>query len=260
MIMKPNLVRQAYDNGTPSFGIYVSTPCPQLVEMLGAAGFDFVRIDMEGGLLNIETVVDMIRAAHAVGITPFVRVQGPDEWQIRAVLKAGALGIIIPKVSGPDDVKAAVRAAKPAPVGDRPTGPTLPTGGYGKADPEAFRQWEERNILLSAQIETKSGVESIDEIVQIPGLDMVQSGRGDLAREYGVGDQYHPVVLEAERRVIDAGLRAGLMTSVQYYPLRDPSHVDRMRDYIERGVLCISCGSDTDLVRPFRNTLAMLKR
>lgn len=259
MILRTNKVKAAYRTGKPCFGLYVSTPSTRMVEMMAGAGFDFVRIDMEGGLLNIETVTEMIRTAHACDITPFVRVQGPDEWQIQAVLKAGALGIIIPKVTGPADILEAVRAAKLAPHGERHAGPGLPTGGFGKVSAAEYDAWVREEIILSAQIETKSGVDSIDEIVQIPGLDMVQSGRGDLSYSYGVDGQYHEVVLAAESRVIEAGMKAGKMTSVQYYPVPNPSHIERIQKFIQRGVLCISCGSDTDLVAPFRSMLAQVK-
>ncbi len=236
------------------------TPSTRMIELLGFAGLDFVRIDMEGGNLSIETVDNMIRTAHAVGITPFVRVAGVNEWQIQAVLKAGALGIIIPKTSGVEDVKAAVKAAKTLPIGERHASPGGPTGGYGLADPKEYQEWLDKNIILSAQIETKSGVDSIDEIVKIPGLDMVQSGRGDLSYHYGVpGQQYHPLVLEAETKVINAGLKAGKMTSVQYYPLRDPAHIDVVKGFIKKGVCCLSLGSDADIVMTFRNMLAALK-
>lgn len=260
MLLRTNKVREAYRTGRPCFGLYVMTPSTRMIEMLGGAGFDFVRIDMEGGLLNIETVTAMIHTAHAVGVTPFVRVQGPDEWQIQAVLKAGALGIIIPKVSGVEDVKAAVRAAKAPPLGERHAGTGGPTGGYGAVSQEEYLNWAAENIILSAQIETRSGVESIDEIVKIEGLDMVQSGRGDLSYAYEVpGQQYHPDVLAAESRVIEAGLKAGKLTSVQYYPLRDPQHVERVQRFIAKGVLCISCGADQDIVVPYRAMLAKLK-
>ena len=259
MIMRENRVRLAYKEGRPAFGLYVMTAAPRMIELMGFAGMDFVRIDMEGGHLNIETVEDMIRTAHAVGVTPFVRVQGPHEWQIKAVLKMGALGVIIPKVSGVDDVQAAVRAAKQPPAGERYITPAGPTGGYGLVDPETYRAWADEHVVLSAQIETRSGVEQIEEIARIPGLDMVQSGRGDLSYHYGVpGKQYHPLVLEAERRVIDAGLAAGKMTSVQYYPLRDPEDIHRIHSFIDLGVLCLSLGSDADIVPVHRRLLSEL--
>jgi 4-hydroxy-2-oxoheptanedioate aldolase len=255
-----NRVRRAFDEKRPSFGLYLMTPSPRLIELFAGSGMDFIRIDMEGGAMDIQTVQNLIHAAHACEITPFVRVQGPDEWQIQTVLKLGALGIIIPKVSGVDDVKRAIRAAKPAPYGERHMSTATPTGGYGRASADEYAVWAERNIILSAQIETRTGVEAIDEIVALPGLDMVQSGRGDLSHHFGKpGDQYSPEVLAAERRVIEAGLASGKMTSVQYYPMRDRSHEQRVREFIAMGVYCLSLGADADIVVPYRTMLDSLK-
>lgn len=237
------------------------TPATRTIELLAASGLDFVRIDMEGGFLNLETVNDMIRSCHAYGVTPFVRVQGPDEWQIRSVLKMGALGIVIPRVSNAAEVERAVQAAKPPPIGERHLSSLSPTGGFGKLSEAEHLAWAADNIVLSAQIETRSGVEAVADIVNVPGLDMVQSGRGDLSYAYGVGgDQYHERVLHAEKVVIDAGRAAGLITSVQYYPLRHREHVQRVREWADYGVSCLCLGSDADIVNPYRNLLTELKR
>src|SRR5262245_8434284 len=99
--MLVNKVRQAMKEGRPSFGIYVMTPSTRLVEMLGFAGLDFLRFDMAESPMEMETTADLIRTAHAVGVTPFVRVPPNSEWHIEVALGAGALGIIVPRCSGP---------------------------------------------------------------------------------------------------------------------------------------------------------------
>lgn len=260
MYLAKNRVRQAFEEKRPSFGIYLSTPAPRLIEMFAGAGMDFIRIDLEGGAIDLQATQSLIHAAHAVGITPFVRVQGPNEWQIQAVLKMGALGIIIPRVASVEHVKTAIAATKYAPHGERHLSTSSSTGGFDRAGKEEYLQWASENIILSAQIETRSGVEAIDEIVKLPGLDMVQSGRGDLSYHYGaVGDQYNPEVMAAERRVIEAGLKAGKMTSVQYYPLRLEDHYRRVQDWIAQGVYCLSLGADVDITVPYREMITRLK-
>ncbi len=258
--MHQNKVRKAYDERTPCFGIYVKTPSPKTIEFLGAAGMDFVRIDMEHPMMNIQTVHSMIHTALAVGVTPFVRASSAQDKNIDAVLDMGALGIIIPRVTSKQDVQAAVDIVKPAPYGKRKVNPSGFSGGYGKADWEEHMAWAERNIILSVQVETKSGVDAIDEIASVPGLDMVQSGRGDLSYQYGVpGQQHHPLVVEAENKVVEAGLRAQKMVSVQYYPLRDESHVDSVLQFAKRGVYCLSIGGDRDMVVVYRQLLKRLR-
>jgi 4-hydroxy-2-oxoheptanedioate aldolase len=175
------------------------------------------------------------------------------------MLKMGALGIIVPRVTCRADAEAAVQATKAPPLGGRRASTAGFTGGYGAMNNQEHLEWANENIILSVQVETRSGVEAIEEIVSVPGLDMVQSGRGDLSYQYGVpGQQYHPLVLEAEKKVIEAGLKAGKMASVQYYPLRDPAQVDTVRDWIRQGVQCLSLGGDGDIVYVFRRMLAEL--
>lgn len=261
--MRTNRVLQAYKEGRPSFGIYVMIPSPALVELLGFSGLDFIRIDLHDSSIDIQTLREMILIAHASGITPFVRIPGWDakgEWYCRTVLNMGAMGIIVPRVTGPEVVEAAVRATKAPPKGNATFAPSGFLNGYGQVGSQEFNDWARENIILSVQVETKRGVEAIDEIVSVAGLDMVQSGRGDLSREYGVpGQQYHPVVLEAQDTVIQAGIKAGKMVSVQYYPLREPAQIDTIRDWVQKGVHCLSLGVDKDIINIFRRTLEALK-
>jgi 4-hydroxy-2-oxoheptanedioate aldolase len=117
----------------------------------------------------------MIRAAHAVGISPFVRIPPGEERLIELVLHMGALGIQISRVASRADVEAAVRATKVPPIGDRHASTSLFTAGMGQMSNQEHLDWASENIMLSVQVETRKGIEAIDEIVGA-GLDMVQSG------------------------------------------------------------------------------------
>jgi 4-hydroxy-2-oxoheptanedioate aldolase len=256
-----NRVVEAAKEGRPSFGVYVFSGSPKMIEFLGFAGLDYVRIDMESTFTNPETINAMIHTAHAVGMTPLVRVpEGPDgavdESLIHRVLGMGALGIVLPRARNREQVEAAVRAVKGKPHGNRKLGTGGFSGGYGREDAAEYAAWANENVILSVQVETKEGVENIDQIAAIPGLDMVQSGRGDLSYEYGVpGQQYHPVVLEAEGKMIDAGLKAWKLVSVQYYPLRDMTHIPTIKGLIARGVHSLNLGIDVDIVEVYRQLL-----
>lgn len=259
--MRVNRIVQAAKEGRPSYGIYIYAASPYMVETLGFAGLDYVRIDLEGSNKNIETVHHMIHTAHAVGITPLVRVPAPegndiDSGLIHRLVGMGAMGFIIPKGNSREYVEAAVRAVKGPPLGDRHVSASGFLGGWGKDSFQEHLEWSNENILVSVQVETKSGVEAIDEILSVPGLDMVQSGRGDLSWEYGMpGKQYDPVVMEAEKKVVDAGLKAGKLVGIQYYPLRDPSHIQNLREYIRQGVQVINIGTDSDIAEVYRRVL-----
>ncbi len=254
-----NRVRKAFREGRPSFGTYVKTPSPMMIEMLGYAGLDFVRIDLNAGHFDTETVENMIRTAHNVGVTPFVRVAQNDPQHIQAVLDMGALGIIVPEVKGRVDVETAIRAVKLPPHGERHT-PSGSRTGYGLTGARAYAEWAEHNIMLSVQVETRSAVGEVDAIVNLPGLDMVQCGRGTLSYEYDVpGEQYHPSVMEVEKLIVEKALGAGKLVGLQYYPLRDEAQVSSIKSWVARGVHCMSLGMDTDIVFVFRRLLEQLK-
>lgn len=256
MMLPANRVREAHRDGRPSFGVYARVPSPTMIQLLAFAGLDYVRIDMSGGELGIETVREMIRAAHASGITPFVRVPRIDPELIGIVLGLGALGIVVPEVQGQDDVARAVRAAKLPPLGERRIG-TTGVDGFGQIDPNTYAAWAADNIMLAVQVETRAAVEDVDAIVATPGLDMVLGGRGTLARHYGTrGDRNHPTILEIETRIMEAARRAGKLTSVTYFPLRDRSQAANVREWVSRGINCLCLGSDSqDVVHMYRNAL-----
>jgi 2-keto-3-deoxy-L-rhamnonate aldolase RhmA len=253
-----NRMREAARRGRPSFGTYVKTPSPAMIEFLGYGGLDFVRIDLNAGHFDTETVENMIRTANAVGVTPVVRVERNDPLHIQAVLDMGALGVIVPEVTGRADVEAAIRAVKLPPYGER----HVPGGArtnYGLVDAKAYAAWASENITLSVQVETRAAVAEVDAIVDLPGLDMVQCGRGTLSHEYGLpGQQYHPTVMDIEKMIVDKALAAGKLVGLQYYPFRDPGHIDAVKAWIKRGVQCLSLGVDNDIVFVYRRLLEQL--
>jgi len=255
-----NRMREAVREGRPSLGTYVRTPSPMMIEMLGYAGLDFVRIDLNAGHFDTETVENMIRTAHAVGITPVVRVERNDPLSLQAALDMGALGIIVPEVQGRADVEAAIQAVKLPPLGERHSGGGARTR-YGLVSAADYAAWAAEHITLSVQVETRPAVAEVDAIVTLPGLDMVQCGRGTLSYEYDVpGEQYHPTVMEIEKTIVDKALAAGKLVGLQYYPLRDPGQVAAVRAWIKRGVQCMCLGTDTDIVFTYRQLVSDLTR
>jgi 2-keto-3-deoxy-L-rhamnonate aldolase RhmA len=255
-VLRPNRVRVAYQEGRPSFGVYARIPSTATIELLAHAGLDFVRIDLLENHIGPETLRTLIQAADAAGITPFVRVPAVDPQAIRVALDLGASGIIVPEVETAADVMTAVHAAKLPPHGHRRVGLTG-LGGYGRVTAAEYAAWSAEHVLLGVQMETRSALEDIDAILAVPGVDMVLGGRGTLASQLGVpGQRDHPMVLEAEARLMDRAREAGKIISVTYLPVRDPEQVDPVRDWVARGIHSIALGIDTDFVYVYRRLLA----
>ena len=130
--MRENRVKRVMREGGLALGTYVTFADPQIVEIIGLAGYDAAFIDMEHTDFDLRLVGEMIRAADLAGVTSIVRVPDNDEKLILRILDAGAEGIIVPHVDGLEGAKRAVDAVRYAPwatgaapeaPGPRATGP-----------------------------------------------------------------------------------------------------------------------------------------
>jgi len=259
-MLHANRVRLAYVEGRPSFGVYARIPTPATIGLLGAAGLDFVRIDMVENHFGPDTLTAMIQAAHASGITPFVRVPRLDRDLIRAALDMGALGVVVPEIESAEDLDVAVRASKLPPLGERRIGLSGVDGHGGIAAAE-YAAWAAQHVMLAVQVETRGAIAELDAILAAPGLDMVLGGRGTLSAQFGMpGQRDHPRVLEIESTVMRKAREAGKITSVTHFPLRDPAQAEVIRGWLARGVHSVCLGADTDFVHAYRAVLRDLAR
>lgn len=107
-----NKILQRLRAGEISRGVNIQSNGPEIVEMVGHAGFDHVMIDWEHGSFGTVSVVSMIRAAQYAQVTPIVRVPSNDEVWIKRVLDAGALGVVVPHISTKAQALRAVGSAR----------------------------------------------------------------------------------------------------------------------------------------------------
>ncbi|MEU8915013.1 MULTISPECIES: HpcH/HpaI aldolase family protein [Streptomyces] len=200
-MLKSNAVKRKLRDGQEVYGLFCSIPAPALVEMIGCAGYDFVILDSEHTLVDPEGLENLIRAAEAVGLTPFVRVPESDPGAILRALDAGAMGVVVPHIRSRADADAAVRAARYAPEGMRSlNGGRVP--GFGLIDLTEYVRLANDEIMVIAMIEDAEGVEALPEILAGGGIDLVLEGAADLSQSYGVTWQTrHPTVVDALRRM-----------------------------------------------------------
>lgn len=246
-----NRVVKAFEEGRKSYGLYLHSPSKKMIELMGAAGMDFVRLDLEGGVYDMETLANLIMIARACGVTPFVRIFPLDKVLIKKVISMGAMGIQLPEIKGYEDVELGVMAAKVAPIGGYVSGGS-PFGGYGALN-EVYCNWARKNIIVSVQIEQREAVKDLDAILEVPGLDMICSGRGSLARSYGISSQYHPEIIEIERQTMRKALDAGKIASVCYSVMDDDGLFERVREFGKMGVSAFAFGGDNGVASVLRN-------
>src|SRR5216683_6770295 len=187
--------------GTPVGGI----PAPHIVGIIGLAGFDAAVIDMEHTSLDLHDVQASVMAAERVGITPIVRTPGFDPAFILRLLDMGVQGIQVPHVGDAARARAAVKAVRYAPLGDRGMAAGSRAAEFGKIPLVEHMAQSNREILLACMIEDMEAVERIDEIAAVEGVDLLAVGPSDLSRSLGVtGQPDHPRLVAAIDRVREA--------------------------------------------------------
>lgn len=203
-----NALKTRLAGGEAVFGSFAFLPSPDIVEIMGLAGFDYVIIDLEHSPKDWSDVANMIRAAELHDMAPLIRVRENTEKSILEALELGAEGVVLPFVQTAEDVRRATRAANYPPAGMRGTCTLTRVARYGGLRSGFIEHTQRQNqkVVLVAQIEDKTGVENIEEILACdPSLDVVMIGRSDLASSLDrPGQVEDPRVIEATNRVIAA--------------------------------------------------------
>ncbi|HKV45592.1 MAG TPA: aldolase/citrate lyase family protein [bacterium] len=220
--------------GRPARGVSVMIPSPQVVEMLGRLGFDWVLIDCEHGTISRESVEEMVRAAEASGITPIARPTGHQAEAILHVLECGALGVQVPHVHTAVDARRVVEAVKYHPLGSRSLAAATRPAGYGLGVPMAgYVEAANRETLVCVQLEDEEGLRHLDEMLEVEGVDVVFIGPSDLAQSMGYpgradAPEVQRAMAQAFARIAASGRIAG-----------STCRTDTLRDRLRQRVLYV---------------------
>jgi 2-keto-3-deoxy-L-rhamnonate aldolase RhmA len=172
------------DSGRTLFGTWVKMPTTVSVELLALAGFDFVVIDMEHAPLGLETVHDLIGAAHSRDMPALVRVPDRAPTMISRTLDSGADGVLVPHVDDVADAQLVVSAAQFPPTGTRGFGPTVRAGSWG-ADIAEYRRSAQR-AFVAPQLESRHAIDAADAIAAVDGVGALFVGPADLSVATGL--------------------------------------------------------------------------
>lgn len=206
-----NKLRKLLNDGKVALGVTVQLGSPENVEIAGHLGYDWVWIDAEHGTMDLNMIANLVRAARATGISSVVRVPDQTPSFITRVLDAGADGIIVPHVKSKAIAEAVVAAAKFGPDGSRGGCPSTGATGHSVFNWNEFWPAANRDTHVWGLIEDLEGVENIEEIVTVSGLDAVLFGPFDLAQSLGYGgDVWRPEILEHQRHVQEVAKQHGV--------------------------------------------------
>lgn len=184
-VVRSNRIKEKMRAGKPVFGFLLDVPSAELVEILGLLGFDTFTMEGEHGVYDDAFYLGLIRAAELYGMAPQIRINTIHPDQICRLLDLGLQGIHYTHVSSAEDARNLVKAAKYYPEGERGFGRFSRANLYGLTDErEAVRMGNDA-IYLSVAIEDMSGVEHLEEICGVSGIDHVGVGPSDLAASMG---------------------------------------------------------------------------
>lgn len=204
-------LREKLARGQTVVGCMMSVPSPELTEMLGHAGCDFVVIDLEHGLIDFAAVRHLVRAAECVGLVPLARISAGEWGVIPRLLDSGVRGIHLPHLQGPEDVAAVVQVAAYPGRGQRGLSFNVRAAGYGVLDREEYFRAAGESVFLVGYIEDSHGLANLSAILAAPGLDVVGVALTDMSQSLGVpGRVDHPLVAGAFARMAEQVTAAGL--------------------------------------------------
>ena len=176
-----------------------------IARLAATTGHDFVFIDGQHAIFNVETIAHIAQAALGCGIAPLARVLGVDDLNTPLLLDNGVTGIIFPDVATAAQAEKAVAMCKFPPVGRRSVG-----GGYPQFNhrpmpiAEATRQLNASTVVV-CMIETPEGLDNVEEIAAVKGVDVLHVGTNDLLVNMGLPGKFDgPEIAAALERVIRA--------------------------------------------------------
>lgn len=201
--MRPNVMKAKIARGEVALGCSLMFPSPQLVEMVGYAGFDWVLIDCEHGSIGPSDVELMAMAADVVGITAIGRPKSNTPAEISALMDRGVAGVQVPHINTADDARRAVAAVKFGTGTGAHAGRGLAAGsrpdrwGLGAKMTDFVTQANAQS-LVCVQIEHEAALANVDEILTVDGIDVFFIGPSDLSQSMGhPGNPKAPTVAAA---------------------------------------------------------------
>lgn len=236
-------VKDRLKNHETVFGTFYKLNSPIATEMLGWAGFDFIVVDCEHSPIGYESTENIIRTAENVGLSTIVRVPSAAEEHIFHALDSGAVGVQIPNLTSVEQFRESVSACKYFPAGTRglSRGTRNAMFGLWNEAEKPYVQAANDKSLVVVHIENREMAERVEEICQIPEIDVVFVGPADMSQSLGIpGKSKDPRVVEIALHVIETAERCGKAGGIA-------AGKDNMDMYIQHGARYIMYSSDAAL-------------
>lgn len=239
--MQSNAFKEGIGRGDVQLGLWASLASAYTTEVIAGAGYDWVLIDTEHSPTDLENALSQLQAIEPYPTAALVRVPWNDMVTIKRYLDIGAQSLLIPYVQTAEEARAAVANTRYPPEGVRGVALTTRANRFGRVPGYTAKAAEQ--ICVIVQIETAIGLENIEEIAFVDGIDGLFIGPADLHAALGYpGETTNPDVVtlidEAIGRILQTGKAAGVFAPIDEYARR----------WLELGALIVALGADSGIL------------
>lgn len=204
--MDDKSLKTKMEKQVPLLGTFVRTPSIEVIEILAESGLDFIILDSEHFPFDRSRIDACLSIGKALNFPVLVRVPNSSHSEILKVLDSGATGIVVPHVDSVFKAKEIVKASHYGAGGRGYAGGTRSAGRISRPMSDVINEAKKRTVVI-AQIEEAAGVDSINEIAAVEGLDAVFLGPSDLSLSYGQTDLDSQFLVDAMEKVGEAAAR-----------------------------------------------------
>ena len=245
-----NTFKQALRQGHMQYGCMLTTADAYVAEIAATANFDWLFIDGEHAPNDLRTILGQLQAVAPYRSHPVVRPVEGEPALIKQLLDIGVQSLLIPMIESAEQAELMVKAIHYPPRGIRGVGAAIARASKWNKIPDYHHQVEDQLCLL-LQIESKAGLENLDQILAVEGVDGIFIGPVDLAASLGfIGESGHPEVQaeisRALKKITAAGKAAGILTT----------ELELAKSYQQQGVTFMAVGIDTLLLSNAMSELA----
>jgi 4-hydroxy-2-oxoheptanedioate aldolase len=203
-MLRKNYLKEKLEKNRQTIGTWNIIDSTMVVDVIASSGIDFIVIDAEHGSISYETAQAMITICESYKVSPIMRVGEINESLILRALDIGSHGVQLPNITTAEDAKQFVTFAKYPPIGIRGFSPYTKAGLYDVINGKTMPVIANKNTLLIANVEGKEGIENLQEIVEVDGIDVIFIGLFDMSKSLGIpGDVQNPIVMEKLDKAIE---------------------------------------------------------
>lgn len=242
-MLKTNYLKEKLNKNKQTIGTWNIINSPMVVDVIASSGIDFIIIDAEHGSISYETAQSMISICESYGVSPIMRVGEINESLILRALDIGIHGVQLPNISTAEDAKTFVNFAKYPPIGVRGFTPYSKAGLYDVKNGTKLTKIANENTLLIANVEGQEGIDNLESIVRVDGIDIVFIGLFDMSKSLGVpGEVQHPKVIqkldEAIKIIHRNGKKVGSIASnIEMLKVLKEKKIDYLTYSVDTGMI-----------------------